>query len=96
MAAPDPNLKLTVVFESDDPVALGLAKSALDEAEIEYAETEDALTGFGFSPILNPACRIQVAESCEDQALELLKELLTPANPELTDDAGNDELPRPS
>ena len=95
MVAPDPNLKLTVVFESDDPVALGLAKSALDEAEIEYAVSEDALTGFGFSPILNPVGRIQVAESCKAQALELLKDLLTPANPELTDESADNEPPRP-
>jgi len=96
MTAPDPNLKLAVVFESDDPVALGIAKAAIEEAEIEFAVTEDALTGFGFSPIINPVCRIQVAESCRVQALDLLKDLLTPANPELTDETGRDEQHRSS
>ena len=79
MATPDPNLALTVVFESDDPVALSVAQAALAEAGIEFAVTEDALPGYGFSPMLNPVFRIQVALAAEAKARELLDGVLTPA-----------------
>jgi hypothetical protein len=67
MVHPDPKLKLVIVFESPDPVELHLAESALEQAGIEFAAAEEALTGFGFSPIVNPVSRIQVAE---DRAAE--------------------------
>ena len=82
MAGPDPTLKLAVVFESADPVALGIAKSALEDAGIEFAETDEALTGYGFSPIINPVGKIQVAQERESQALEILKDLLGAADAE--------------
>lgn len=75
MSDPDPNLQLTVVFQTDDPVALSMAKAALEEAGIEFAVTEDALTGYGFSPIINPPFRIQVAEGSVTQALEAIEGL---------------------
>lgn len=75
MSKPDPNLKLVVAFETPDPIARELAKTALEEAGIEYSVVEDALTGFGFSPILNPVSRILVAEPQKTQALEVLKGL---------------------
>jgi len=78
MATPDPNLTLTVVFESDDPVALNVAEGALKEAGIEFAVTEDALQGYGFSPMLNPVNRIQEAADSEAQARELIEGVLTP------------------
>ena len=79
MATPDPNLTLAVVFESDDPVALSVAQAALKDAGIEFAVTEDALQGYGFSPMLNPIFRIQVALASEAKARELLEGVLTPA-----------------
>ncbi len=78
MATPDPNLTLAVVFESEDPVALNVAEAALQEAGIEFAATEDALQGYGFSPMLNPVHRILVAADCESQARELIEGVLAP------------------
>jgi hypothetical protein len=82
MAVPNPTLELAVVFESADPVAFSIAKSALEEAGIEFAATEDALTGYGFSPMLNPVCKIQVAQDCEAQATEILQGLFAEADTE--------------
>jgi hypothetical protein len=82
MAAPDPTLELAIVFESDNPVALGLAQTALEEAGIQFAVSENARAGFGFSPIINPVYTIQVAQACKGQALELMKDLLGAADPE--------------
>jgi hypothetical protein len=81
MEGPDPTLKLTVVFQSADPVALGIAKAALEDAGIQFAILEDARLGFGFSPILNPMYGIQVVQSCEDQALEVIKDSLGAVDP---------------
>jgi len=90
MATPDPNLTLAVVFESDDPVALSVAQAALKDAGIEFAVTEDALQGYGFSPMLNPIFRIQVALASEAKARELLEGVLTPAE-EVEAEAVEDE-----
>jgi hypothetical protein len=76
MAAPEPTLKLAIVFESADPVALGIVKAALEEAGIEFSASEDARMGYAFSPILNPVCRIQVARPRRAEALELIEGLL--------------------
>ncbi|HWG22183.1 MAG TPA: DUF2007 domain-containing protein [Terracidiphilus sp.] len=70
---PDPNLKLATVFESDDPVAFNLAKSVLEDAGIEFAVTVAALTGYGFSPIVNPVSKIEVAETSAERAIELIQ-----------------------
>jgi len=82
MEAPNPTLELAVVFETSDAVALSVAEAALEEAEIEFSVVEEALTGFGFSPMVNPVCRIQVAQSCAAQAVELLKGSLGPVEEE--------------
>lgn len=82
MAGPDPSLKLAIVFESADSVALSLAKTALEEAGIEFAETDEALTGYGFSPIINPVGRIQVAQAREEEALAILNDLVHAADAE--------------
>jgi hypothetical protein len=82
MADPDPTLKLAVVFESADPVALGIAKAALEEAGMQFAVLDEARIGYGFSPIINPVCRIQVVQACEGQALELMKDLFGAMDPE--------------
>ena len=83
MAAPDPTQELAIVFESDNPIALDLAKAALDEAGIQFAVLDEARIGFGVTPILNPVCRIQVAQACEGHALELMKDLFGSVNSEL-------------
>ncbi len=72
MAVPNPDLEIVTVYESDDTVAFNLAKAALDEGGVEYAAIEEALTGYGFSPIINPVCRIQVEASHRERALELI------------------------
>lgn len=72
MTRPDPNLRLVTVFESDDAVAFNLAKAALEDAGIEFAEVQDALTGYGFSPILNPQSKIVVAAENAERARELI------------------------
>jgi hypothetical protein len=93
MVIPDPNLTLAVVFESDDPVALSVAKAALEEAGIEFAVVEDALQGYGFSPMINPVCRIQVAQDSESQARELIEGLVISAKTvsEESESSGVDE-----
>jgi hypothetical protein len=78
MTNPDPDLELVTVFESEDAVAFNLAKSALDEAGIEYAAIEEALTGYGFSPVINAPCKIQVAEPYRERALEVIQALSAP------------------
>lgn len=80
MANPDPTLQLAIVFESADLVAVGIAKAALEEAGIQFAVLEDARTGYGFSPILNPVYRLQVAQACEDNAVELMEGLTGAVN----------------
>jgi hypothetical protein len=82
MADPNPELQLVTVFESDDPVAFSIAKATLEDAGIEFAAVEEALTGYGFSPLINPVCRIEVAESSKERALELIKEISGPAAPD--------------
>lgn len=72
MTRPDPNLQLVTVYESDDLVAFNLAKAALEEAGIEFAEVQDALTGYGFSPIINPQSKIVVAAENAERARELI------------------------
>jgi hypothetical protein len=73
---------LAVVFESDDPVALGIAKAALEEAGIQFAVLEDPRAGFGFSPIIRPVGRIQVAQASEAPALEVIKDLFSATDSE--------------
>lgn len=72
MTHPDPNLQLVTVYESDDPISFNLAKSALEDAGVEFAEVRDALTGYGFSPIINPQSRILVAAENEPRAREAI------------------------
>lgn len=81
MQAPDPNMKLEVIFETADPVELGLAQAALQEAGIEFAVTEEALLGYGFSPMLNPPSKILVAEDLAQEAREALEGLPDEASP---------------
>ena len=91
MATPDPNLILASVFESDDPVALSVAQARLADAGVEFVVVEEALQGYGFSPMINPISRIQVAQSCEAQARELLQGLFSPLEPEGSDESASGE-----
>lgn len=75
MAGPTPNQALVVVFESDNPIELDIAKSALEEAGIEFTVPDEGRIGFGVTPILNPVSRIQVLQASADQARDLLKNL---------------------
>jgi hypothetical protein len=81
MTKPDPKMELVTVFESDDWVAFELAKSALDEAGVEYLAREDMPAGFGFSPILNPVRRILMPAYRKDEALELIAGVQGDAEP---------------
>ena len=70
---PDPNLEIVTVFESDDLLAFQLAKSALDEAGIEYTTAEDALPGFGFGPMVTQLHRIMIPAYRVNEAVHLLE-----------------------
>jgi hypothetical protein len=76
MTGPEPNQELVVVFESANPITFDVAKSALEEAGIQFAVLDEGRIGFGVTPIVNPVYRIQVVQSCEKQALELMKDVL--------------------
>jgi hypothetical protein len=82
MAGPDPNQELVVVFESANPIELDIAKSALEEAGVQFVVPDEGRIGFGVTPIINPGYRIQVAQECEGQALELMKDLFGAGGPE--------------
>jgi hypothetical protein len=82
MAEPDPKVEIVTIFESDDPVAFSLARSVLDEAGVEYGVVEEALAGFGFSPMLNPMRKILIPAYRKEQALELMDRIAGPEEAE--------------
>lgn len=84
MAKPDPNLRLVTVFESDNPVLIDLAQAALDDAGIEFALSAPHSPEFGFTPLINPASRILVAEQNAEKAREVIETL---PGPEETEEA---------
>lgn len=88
MAEPDPKLEIVTIFESDDPVAFSLARSVLDEAGVEYGVVEEALAGFGFSPMLNPMRKILIPAYRKEQALELMDGIAGPEEAEPGEDGG--------
>ena len=92
MATPDPNLVLANVFESADPVALSIATAGLAEAGVEFVVVEEALQGYGFSPMVNPVSRIQVSQSCEAQARELLQGMFSPLETESGEASASGEV----
>jgi hypothetical protein len=75
MASPDPNQELVVVFESANPIALDIAKSALEEAGIQFVVPDEGRIGFGVTPIINPVYRIQVLQAYEAEARALMTDL---------------------
>ena len=81
---------LVTVLETNDTFALALAKSALEEAGIDYLVTGDepryfsgfpgafGASGIGQAPLWNCSSRIQVARESEAEASALLEPLLNP------------------
>jgi len=91
MKEPDPNLEIVTIFESDDPVAFSLARAVLDEAGVEYGVVEDALQGYGFSPMLNSVRRIQIPAYRKREALELMEQLSGPEESRAADESSSPE-----
>ncbi len=75
MAGTNPNEELVVVFESTNPVELDIAKSALEDAGIEYMVPDEGRIGFGVTPIINPDYKIEVVRSCADEARRVVRDL---------------------
>jgi hypothetical protein len=73
---------MVVVFESDNPIALDIAKSALEDAGIEFVVPDEGRIGFGVTPILNPVYRIEVLQSYAAQARELMTDLASKGDSE--------------
>lgn len=74
--APDPQLELVVVFESNDPFAIGLAKGALEDAGIPFwMQGDETAARLGLIPISFPPCRFLVAKDGEAEARTLLEPL---------------------
>jgi hypothetical protein len=82
MKGPDLNQELVVVFESANPIELDIAKSALEEAGVQFVVPDEGRIGFGVTPIINPVYRIQVLQACEAEARELLNDLFGAEGPE--------------
>lgn len=75
----DPDLKLVVVLESDDPFAVAFAKSTLDEAGIPYyVLNEISRLVNDIDPMLHKWVRLQVAADHEAEARELVSALRHP------------------
>ena len=73
---------MVVVFESDNPIELDIAKSALEEAGIEFVVPDEGRIGFGVTPIINPDYRIQVVHSRQAEARKILTELFAKGDSE--------------
>ena len=82
MTGRDPNEEMVVVFESANPIALDIAKSALEDAGIEFVVPDEGRIGFGVTPILNPVYRIEVLQSYAAQARELMTDLASKGDSE--------------
>jgi len=92
------NLELVTVLDVRDSFALGLAKSALEEAGVEYVvdiENPDYLPGFhgasgiGATPFWKVSGRILVRRDSELEARAILEPLNE--SPPLADDAASDD-----
>ena len=75
MTLTNPNDELVVVFESANPVELDLAKSALEDAGIQFTVPDEGRIGFGVTPIINPDYKIEVVRSSADEARGIIGEL---------------------
>jgi hypothetical protein len=79
-----PDSQLVVVFETEDPGQLAIAKSILEEAGIPFLDTAEGLQEFfgvgrmgGFKPLTGPA-GLKVAEEDEVTARKLIQALVMP------------------
>jgi hypothetical protein len=75
----DPNMELTVVFDSNDPVLIAMAKGALEDAEIPYFGLNQITRLVNdVDPMLRKTIRIQVAADQAEKAREVLAMLEMP------------------
>ena len=86
----DQNPDLVTVLETKDTFALALARSALEDAGINYLVNGDdpryfpiyegvvGVPGIGQTPLWKCSCRIQVARESEAEARALLEPLQNP------------------
>ena len=77
----EPDLELVTVLEIKDPAIMAIAKSLLEEAEIEFIDTAEGLQDFygvgrwgGLQPLTGPA-RLQVSAGDEERARSALQGL---------------------
>lgn len=79
VAEPLPQVRLELVFESEEPVVIGMARAALEDAAIpfvaEYDETAARLTLA--PPVMFPLCRIAVSATDAGHARDILGPLAT-------------------
>lgn len=87
----DQNPDLVTVLETKDTLALALAKSALEDAGINYLVTGDdpryfpiydgvvGVPDMGQTPMWKCSCKIQVARESEAEARSLLEPLQNPS-----------------
>jgi hypothetical protein len=73
---------MVVVFESDNPIALDIAKSALEDAGIEFVVPDEGRIGFGVTPIIHPVYRIEVLQAHAAKARELMTDLTSKGDSE--------------
>jgi hypothetical protein len=76
----DPNMELVVVFESNDAIAIAMAKGALEDAGIPFIGLNQITTLVqDVDPMLRKFIRIQVAADRAPEARDVLEVLETAA-----------------
>jgi hypothetical protein len=84
----DPELELAVILDTDDPVAIALAKGSLEEAGIPFVVLDQISTLIeSVDPFLHKRAQIQVGSDREAEAREALAPLLEPETSGDTPDA---------
>jgi hypothetical protein len=74
--APDSQVELVAVFESNDRFTIGLAKGSLEDARIPFwMQDDETAARLVLSPIMFPSCRFLVPKDREAEARELLDSL---------------------
>jgi hypothetical protein len=74
-----PDLQSVVIFETDDPMALALAKGALEEADIPYVAANQITKLMNdIDPMLRKWVKLEVATDREAEAREILAAVLQP------------------
>lgn len=73
---PEPGLELVTVLVANNPVAIALAKSSLEQAGIPFNhEGDEAGVQLWVDPHIHRWCRLQVARDRESEARALLEEI---------------------